>query len=89
MANHKSCEKKWRVNERCHKENLERTQRCKAEMKKLRKKTSIEDAEPMLNNIKKYLDKIGSKHIYHKNKVNRLKSRCDKFVNSLRNNKNV
>lgn len=89
MANHKSCEKKWRVNKRRHKENLERTQRCKAEIKKMKKMTNVEEATPVLNNIKKYLDKIGAKHIYHRNKVNRLKSRCDKFVNYLRNNTNI
>ena len=86
MANHKSCEKKWAVNCRRHKENLERTQRYKAEVKLLKKTTDISSATTLLNTIKKRLDMIGSKHIYHKNKVNRLKSRCEILVNRLTSN---
>jgi ribosomal protein S20 len=86
MANHKSCKKKWAVNRRRHKENLERTQRYKADVKLLKKTKDISTATTLLNTIKKRLDVIGSRHIYHKNKVNRLKSRCECFVNRLHTN---
>ena len=84
MANHKSCEKKWRVNRRRHSENLNRVQRCKANIRKIKKETNLESAEELLKTLKKQLDQIGSKHIFHKNKVARLKSRYDKMVNQLR-----
>jgi ribosomal protein S20 len=44
----------------------------------------VENAVTMLNTLKKQLDKIGSKHIFHKNKVARLKSKYDKMVNKLK-----
>jgi len=84
MANHKSCEKKYRVNRRRHAENLDRVQRCKANIRKIKKETNVENAVTMLNTLKKQLDKIGSKHIFHKNKVARLKSKYDKMVNKLK-----
>ena len=104
MPNHKSCEKKCRVNERRRKCNLERKQRYKANVRKLKKeissvhsidkkkvtsKSKIEEKESsvnpneLMNEIKKQLDKIEAKHIYHKNKVARLKSKYQKMVNKF------
>ncbi|MBQ2350520.1 MAG: 30S ribosomal protein S20 [Cytophagales bacterium] len=79
----KSAKKKWAVNCRRHRENLERTQRYKADFKLLKKITDISEARELLNIIKKRLDMIKNKHIYHGNKVNRLKSRCERLVNRL------
>ena len=84
MANHKSCEKKARVNERRHKENLNKILPCKANIRKFKKETDVNKAVELLNTIKKQLDKVGGKHIFHKNKVNRLKSRYEKMVNNLK-----
>lgn len=83
MANHKSCEKKQRVITRRHKENLNRVQRCKANIKKLKKETDKNKAIELFNTINKQLDQIGSKHIFHKNKVARIKSKYNKLINSI------
>ena len=84
MPNHKSCVKKFKVTERRRKLNLDKKQRFKAVFKKLMNETDLKKAEELLNIAKKKLDKICGKHIYHRNKVNRLKSKCDKKVNVLR-----
>lgn len=105
MPNHKSCEKKCKVNERRRKCNLERKQRYKANVRKLKKEINLthhnkkeiagdsfkteENAiktKNLLREIKKQLDKIEAKHIFHKNKVARLKSKYEKMVNSYLNN---
>ncbi len=104
MPNHKSCIKKCKVNERRRKCNLDREQRYKANVRKLKKEISLTSTSDKTKNtkagaakkasvktnindlvktIKKQLDKIGAKHIYHKNKVARLKSKYDKIVNNF------
>ena len=104
MPNHKSCVKKCKVNERRRKCNLDRKQKYKANVRKLKKEVSLThssdknknikidakkntnvkiDVNDLLKTIKKQLDKIGAKHIYHKNKVARLKSKYEKIVNNF------
>ena len=83
MANHKSCEKKYRVSQRRHVENLKAIQLCKSNIKKLKKEKDKTVATNLLNVVYKQLDKITNKHRMHKNKGARLKSKCALIVNAL------
>ena len=83
MANHKSCEKKWRVNQRRHTENLRALGKCRSAMKAVKGALDKASGLESLKLVYKQLDRVSVKHRMHPNKVNRLKSRYAKIVNAM------
>ena len=86
MPNTKSAKKALRKSRKRYEEN----RRFKARLKRWIKKLQLlvadaqkEYAEKTFPMVQKLLDKAAKKHIYHKNKVNRIKSRLHKQVASL------
>lgn len=52
-------------------------------MKRLQNTENPEEATPLLNNVKAYLDRLAVKGVIHKNKAANYKSSLDKHVQSL------
>ena len=69
--------------------NLKRIRSLKATIKNFKTEKDPLKLTELLNDVKKKLDKIGSKKIYHKNKVNRLKSRLEKIANKIKQDNNT
>ncbi len=89
MPNTKSAKKALRQNKKRYIANKRVKARIKRWIKKLQlqiQEANKEVATKTYYFVQKLLDKAGKRHIYHKNKVNRLKSRLAKKVNSIANN---
>lgn len=52
-------------------------------LKKVRATETREEAEPLLNEAKAYLDRLASKGVIHQNKAANYKSKLAKHVNQL------
>ncbi len=87
MPNTKSAKKALRKSKKVYVENRRMKLRIKRWMKKLNtllEKADKDSVEKTYYFLQKLLDKAGKKHIYHKNKINRLKSRFAKKVASVK-----
>jgi len=71
-----SAKKSLRVAKRNHKTNLSLKQKFKSVAKKFQEKPTADG----LNEVVSFLDKLDKNHIFHHNKVNRMKSRLSKMV---------
>jgi ribosomal protein S20 len=83
MPKHKSCKKKEDVNKKRHLRNSIRIKYCRYLLREFRKSKTLEDTSEYISKIKKSLDIIKNKRIWHRNKVNRLKASCDRRCNIL------
>jgi small subunit ribosomal protein S20 len=83
MPQHKSAQKRVRQNEKRRLRNRIHRSRMRTMMKKLRSATDRDQAAPLLNDIKAYLDRLAAKGIIHRNKAANYKSEMEKRVNSL------
>ena len=87
MPNTKSAKKALRKSLKRYEENRRFKARLKRWIKKLQsfiadaQKEYAEKTWPM---VQKLLDKAAKKHIYHKNKVNRIKSKLSKQIVTLK-----
>ena len=52
-------------------------------IKKLRQTEELSQAQPLLRQIKAYLDRLATKKIIHKNKAANYKSELERHVNAL------
>ncbi len=87
MPNTKSAKKALRKSLKRYEENRRFKARLKRWIKKLQgfiTEAQKEYAEKTWPMVQKLLDKAAKKHIYHKNKVNRIKSRLSKQIAVLK-----
>ncbi|MBI2356026.1 MAG: 30S ribosomal protein S20 [Candidatus Doudnabacteria bacterium] len=87
MPNTKSAIKAARQNIRRHALNLAALEKIKKAVKQVRKLASsgkVEDAKKALTAAYASLDKAAKKHIIHKNKASRLKSRLSKLISKVK-----
>jgi small subunit ribosomal protein S20 len=83
MPQHKSAAKRVRQTEKKRASNRLHRSRLRTMMKKLRSSESKDEANPLLNEAKAYLDRLASKRIIHKNKAANYKSELERHVNAL------
>ena len=83
MPQHKSAAKRMRQTEKKRASNRLHRSRLRTMMKKLRSSESKDEAAPLLNETKAYLDRLASKRIIHKNKASNYKSELERHVNAL------
>jgi small subunit ribosomal protein S20 len=84
MAQHKSAEKRARVEARRATRNGHSRSRMRTAVKQIRTSTDKAKAAEDLKKATKLLDKLAAKGIIHKNKAANLKSRLTKLVNNLK-----
>lgn len=83
MPQHKSCKKRIKTStEERARNRADRSNLHKA-LKNIHASTTKADAEPKLNDVLGMIDRAAQKHIIHKNKAARDKSKLMKFVSSL------
>jgi len=83
MPQHKSAIKRVRQNAKRAERNKSRLTTLKTLVKKVRSSTSKESADAALRAASKYLDRLSSKGLIHKNKAANQKARLTKYVNKL------
>ncbi len=83
MPQHKSAAKRVRQTEKKRASNRLHRSRLRTMMKKLRSSETKDEAAPLLNETKSYLDRLASKRIIHKNKAANYKSELERHVNAL------
>ena len=83
MPQHKSAEKRVRQIAKRRARNRYHKVRVRTMIRDLRETDTKPDAEPKLNAIKSYLDRLASKGIIHGKKVARTKSQLETYVDSL------
>jgi len=83
MANHKSALKRARQNEKKRIHNRYYHKTTRNAIKRLRDLTNKEEAEKLLPEVVKLIDKIAKKNIIHSNKASNLKSKLTLHVNGL------
>ncbi len=83
MPQHKSAAKRIRQDAARRERNRVHRMKMRTQVKKLRELTDKEEAEGLLPEVKKTLDRLASKGIIHKNKAANYKSELDKHVNAL------
>jgi small subunit ribosomal protein S20 len=83
MANHKSSEKRIRQTESKRLENKYYAKTTRNAVKSIRSSSSKEEAQKLLPEVTKMLDKLAKKNVIHSNKASNLKSSLAKHVNSL------
>ena len=87
MPNTRSAKKALRKSQKRYLANKRVKERIKRWTKKflsLIEQAKVDAAEKTLFFLQKLLDKAGKRHIFHKNKVNRLKSRYYKRLYALK-----
>lgn len=84
MAQHKSAEKRARVEARRATRNGHSRSRMRTAVKQIRTSTDKAKAAEDLKKATKLLDKLAAKGIIHQNKAANLKSRLTKLVNKLK-----
>jgi small subunit ribosomal protein S20 len=83
MANHKSALKRIRSNEKRRVLNRYQHKTTRNAIKRLRAMTDKKEANALYIEIVSMIDKIAKKNIIHDNKAANLKSKLQKFVNTL------
>ncbi len=83
MPNTKSAKKRMRQNLKRRLHNRFYKKRTKSFVKRLLNMESYEDARKFLPYVISEIDKLAKRHIWHKNKANRFKSRVARYVHSL------
>lgn len=83
MPQHKSAEKRVRQNEKRRARNRYHKVRVRTMIKQLEATENRAEAEPLLNEVKGYLDRLATKRVITPNKAAHTKSHLDKMVNAL------
>ena len=83
MANHKSALKRIRSTEKKRVLNRYQHKTTRNAIKKLRAMTDKKEASALYTEVVSMIDKIAKKNIIHNNKAANLKSKLQKFVNTL------
>lgn len=83
MPQHKSAAKRVRQTAKRRERNRYHRSKVRTMMKTLRQMENQEQAVPLLNDVKAYLDRLASKGIIHKNKAAHYKSKLEQRVNTL------
>ncbi len=83
MPHHKSAQKRMRQDEKRRLSNRYYAKSTRTAIKKLRKTHHKDEALAMYPQVASMIDKLAKRHIIHKNKAARLKSRLMEHVNSL------
>ena len=83
MPQHESAKKRVRQNEKRRARNRYHRSRMRTMVKKLRAAQDKEQALPLLNEVKAYLDRLAAKGIIHKNKAANYKSELEKKAAAL------
>ena len=83
MPQHKSAIKRVRQNAKRADRNKSRLTKLKTLVKKVRTSSSKETASDALKTATKYLDRLSSKGLIHKNKAANQKAKLTKHVNKL------
>jgi len=84
MAYHKSSEKRIRQTKVRNDNNKYKAKTMRNALKNLRASTSKKEAEEIVPQMNKMLDKLAKKNIIHPKKAANLKSSVAKHVNSLK-----
>ncbi len=87
MPNSNSAKKRVRQTEGRKMRNKARKTRVRTEVRKVRKAVAMGDAAAAANSFKSaeaLLDRAAQKHVMHRNKANRLKSRLARKVNAVK-----
>lgn len=83
MPQHKSAAKRVRQNAKRREQNRIHRAKMRTQVKDLRETTDKAEAEALLPQVKKTLDRLASKGLIHRNKAANYKSELEKHVNSL------
>ncbi len=83
MPQHKSAEKRVRQNEKRRARNRYHKVRVRTMVKRLEAMDDKTEAEPLLNEVKGYLDRLATKRVITSNRAAHTKSHLDKLVNAL------
>ena len=83
MPQHKSAVKRVRQNAKRADRNKSRLTKLKTLVKQVRSSTSKESAGAALKTATKYLDRLSSKGLIHRNKAANQKAKLTKYVNKL------
>ncbi len=83
MANHKSAKKRIRQNAKRKLRNRHRKVEMRSKVKELRAMTDKTEAEKLLPEVIKTIDKSAQKNIIHKNTAANMVSKLTKFVNAM------
>jgi len=83
MANHKSALKRIRSNDKRRVLNKYQHKTTRNAIRKLRGMTDKKEASALYTEVVSMIDKIAKKNIIHNNKAANLKSKLQKFVNTL------
>ena len=83
MANHKSALKRIRSSQKRYERNRYQHKTTRTYIKRLRETSDKAEAEKLLPEVTKMVDKLAKKNIIHKNKASHLKSSLNRRVNSL------
>ncbi len=83
MPHHKSAKKRMRQNLKRRLHNRYYAKSTRTAIKKLRKTHDKEEALAMYPQVASMIDKLVKRHIIHKNKAARLKSRLMQHINEL------
>ena len=84
MAHHKSAKKRILTSEKARLRNRRYRKQMRKALKAFREATAKEEAQGMINDTVKLLDRLASKGIIHKNKAARTKSRMYKRLAKLK-----
>lgn len=83
MPQHKSAAKRVRQSAKRRARNRYHRSQMRTMIKKLRQTEELSQAQPLLRQIKAYLDRLATKKIIHKNKAANYKSELERHVNAL------
>ena len=83
MANHKSTKKRIKTDAKRHRRNVSYKSAMKTNIKRVLNSTKKDEAELLLRETVKIIDKIASKGIIHKNRAAAHKSTLATYVNTL------
>lgn len=83
MANHKSAKKRIRQNATRRLRNRYKKVNMRTLVKRLRSTSDKEEAEKMLPEVVRSIDKVAKANIIHKNNASNMKSKLTKYVNKL------
>lgn len=86
MAHHKSALKRIRQNEKRRIYNRRNKTIAKKIIKAIQKSKSFDEADELLSQAYKVLDRISAHRVIHKNNAAHKKSRLARFVNKLKAN---
>ena len=83
MPQHKSAAKRVRQSAKRRARNRYHRSQMRTMIKKLRQTEDPSQAQPLLRQIKAYLDRLATKKIIHNNKAANYKSELERHVNAL------